>query len=98
MCILVTVVEQSRHNSVVRALCHCRASEGADCWTVSKHFTKMVPATTTVLVRTNGEGTAVIDEGPQARGSSRAPRRLTRSKHALDDTLPVSPRRKRTRY
>ena len=51
-----------------------------------------------MLVRTNGEGTAVIDEGPLARGPSRAPRRLTRSKHALDDALPVSPRRKRTRY
>ncbi|BDA42156.1 hypothetical protein COCOBI_03-0410 [Coccomyxa sp. Obi] len=79
-----------------------RASEGADCWTVSKPFAKLVPATTKVLIRTNGEGTCVIDEGAEAsrkgppRGS--APRRTTRSKHALDDDpLPVSPRRKRSR-
>ena len=58
----------------------------------------MTPATTMVLVRTSGEGTAVIDEGPLSRGPSRGPRRLTRSKHALEDgALPVSPRRKRTR-
>ena len=64
---------------------------------MSKNYTKLVPGTTTVLVRTNGEGTAVIDEGPLARGPARAPRRLTRSKHALDNAIPVSPRRKRTR-
>lgn len=76
----------------------CRASEGADCWTVSRNYTKVVPATTTVLVRMSGEGTAVFDEGPLARGGpSRGAGRLTRSKHALDDALPVSPRRKRTR-
>ncbi|CAK0771125.1 hypothetical protein CVIRNUC_003835 [Coccomyxa viridis] len=75
-----------------------RASEGADCWTVPRNYTKVVPATTMVLVRTSGEGTAVIDEGPLSRGPSRGPRRLTRSKHALEDgALPVSPRRKRTR-
>jgi hypothetical protein len=33
-----------------------RASEGADCWTVAKPFAKSAPATTKVLVRTDGEG------------------------------------------
>lgn len=77
-----------------------RASEGADCWTVSKNYVKLIPQTTTVLVRTSDEGRAVIDQGPLACGgaSRGGARRLTRSKHALDDSLPVSPRRKRTRY
>lgn len=69
---------------------------------MSKPFGKVVPATTKVLIRTNEEGTCVIDEGVEAnrKGAPRgAPRRTTRSKHALDDDpLPVSPRRKRSRY
>lgn len=68
---------------------------------MSKPFAKIVPATTKVLIRTNSEGTCVIDEGVEAnrKGPSRGPpRRTTRSKHALDDDpLPLSPRRKRSR-
>lgn len=78
----------------------CRAQEGADSWTISKPYARVLPAMTKVLIRTNGEGQCVIDEGMDAgrRGPPKAPRRLTRSKHALDDDpLPVSPRRKRTR-
>ena len=80
-----------------------RASEGADCWTVSKPFAKVVPATTRVLVRTDGEGACMVDDGngeaggEPKRAPSRPPRRLTRSKHALDAPAQASPRRKRTR-
>ena len=46
-----------------------RASEGADCWTVSKPFAKVVPATTRVLVRTDGEGACVMDDGDGGAGA-----------------------------
>ncbi|KAK9816744.1 hypothetical protein WJX72_004461 [[Myrmecia] bisecta] len=80
-----------------------RSADSADSWTVSKAWSKVVPQTTKVLVRTDAEGGSISDElqerSPAPKPARTAARRVTRSKQG-DGEAPVgslSPRRKRSR-